>query len=201
VGFGFAVHAPLVTLAGRFQDVKGHHVFLDMARRILDTRSDVQFAVAGDNAFGVAADAAYQQRVLSIAASDPALAKSVRFLGFVSRCDELLAASDVVVCSSRFESFGMVHIEAMASGVPVVSTNVGGPAETIVDGTTGWLVPPDRPDLLADRVRGLLDDPDERRRMGAAGRARVLAHFTLDRYAASMADLFASARRPAITSS
>jgi glycosyltransferase involved in cell wall biosynthesis len=96
--------------------------------------------------------------------------------------ERLLAASDVVVCASRFESFGMVLVEAMASGVPVVSTNVGGPAETIADGETGYLVPPGRPDLIAARVLDLLADADLRQRMGTAGRARAKERFELRRY-------------------
>jgi glycosyltransferase involved in cell wall biosynthesis len=81
----------------------------------------------------------------------------------------------------------MAHLEAMACAVPVVSTNVGGPNETVVDGETGFLVPPRDPDALAQAVRRLLDDPDLRARMGRAGRARVLARFTVGHYSAKVA--------------
>jgi len=66
---------------------------------------------------------------------------------------------------------------------PVVSMDNGGPAETVVDGETGFLVPPDAPDALAERVIALLHDPALRARLGAAGRARVLAHYTAAGYA------------------
>jgi glycosyltransferase involved in cell wall biosynthesis len=82
----------------------------------------------------------------------------------------------------------------MASAVPVVSTNVGGPAETIVDGETGFLVPPNRPDLLAERVVHLLERDELRRRMGDAGRDRVLRLYSVRRYAEAMTSLFERAR-------
>jgi glycosyltransferase involved in cell wall biosynthesis len=175
--------APLVTLIGRFQNVKGQDVFLDAAGRIAQKRPDARFAMAGENVFGARKDEAFKRRVLSIAESDPILRERVSFLGWIPQSEKLLAASDVVVCSSFFESFGMALVEAMASGVPVVSTNVGGPAETIVDGTTGYLVPPVRPDLIAECVLSLLADEGLRRRMGAAGRERALRYFSLKQYA------------------
>jgi len=98
----------------------------------------------------------------------------------------------VIVCPSRFESLGMVHLESMAMARPVVSMNNGGPAETVVDGETGYLVPPEDPDALADRVVALLRDPRLRARMGEAGRARVLAHFTAAGYAAQFSQLVES---------
>jgi glycosyltransferase involved in cell wall biosynthesis len=70
-----------------------------------------------------------------------------------------------------------------------VSTNNGGPAETVMDGVTGCLVPPEDPDALADRVLALLRDPVLRQRMGQAGRAHVLANFTASAYAAQISSL------------
>jgi glycosyltransferase involved in cell wall biosynthesis len=86
----------------------------------------------------------------------------------------------------------MVHLESMAMARPIVSMNNGGPAETVVDGETGYLIPPDELDALADRVVALLGDPARRERMGAAGRARVLAHFTAAGYAAQFSQLVES---------
>lgn len=187
--FGLPPETPVVTLVARFQDVKGHDIFLDMASRVRCVNPRTCFVVAGENVFGGSAEEAYKRRVLAMAAGDPVLREAVRFPGWVSRPQDLFAASDVVVCSSRFESFGMTIVEAMASGVPVVSTNVGGPAEIVEDGVTGYLVPPGRSDLLAARVAELLDDPDRRRAFGEAGRRRVLERFTVERYAAAATDL------------
>ena len=180
---GFAPDAPLVALLARFQTVKGHDVFLRASRLIAQRDPSVRFVVAGGNAFGRRADEAFQRRVMAQAEADPLIHDRVRFTGWLPQSNRLLAASDVVVGSSRFESFGMSVVEAMASGVPVVSTNVGGPAETLVEGETGYLVPPGRADRIAERVLALLGDAPLRQRLGSAGRARVVERFGLARYA------------------
>lgn len=182
---GLPLQAPLVTMIARFQNVKGHDVFLNACRLIAQDHPKTRFVIAGENVFDVSADEDFKRLVLAHANSDPALRERVSFAGWVSQPEELLGASDVLVSSSHFESFGMVQIEAMACGVPVVSTEVGGPAETIVDGVTGYLVPPRRPDLIAGRVRELLDSDRLRDRMGLAGRQRVVEKFSLDKYVES----------------
>jgi glycosyltransferase involved in cell wall biosynthesis len=97
----------------------------------------------------------------------------VEFLGAVERqrVPELLRSAAVVVCCPWYEPFGLVAIEAMACGVPVVATATGGLAESIVDGVTGVLVPPRRPAAIAAAINGLLDD-DVRRRLMATNAAR-----------------------------
>ena len=186
---GVGADVPLVGMIARFQRVKGHDVFLEMAAHVLAEMPQVHFVVAGENVFGVARDEAYKRAVLRRARSDPQLRAAVHYLGFWPDAREVLAAADVLVCPSRFESFGMVHLEAMAMARPVVSMNNGGPAETVRDGVTGFLVPPEAPRALADKVLALLRDPALRERMGRAGRAHVLAHFTAAGYARQFADV------------
>jgi glycosyltransferase involved in cell wall biosynthesis len=77
----------------------------------------------------------------------------------------------------------------MAMARPVVSMNNGGPAETVIDGETGYLVPPEDSDALANRVLTLLRDPALRARMGQAGRAHVLANFSAAAYAGRISQL------------
>jgi rhamnosyl/mannosyltransferase len=110
------------------------------------------------------------------------LGERVEFLGQVP--DEALPAlyrsADVLVLpsTSRAEAFGMVLLEAMASGLPCVTTEVGsGTSYVVQDGVTGLVVPPRDPAALASALACLAADPAERARMGAAGRARVLAEF------------------------
>jgi len=164
--------APLVVLVARFQDVKGHDVFQAMARQVALQIPAARFIVAGENT-QTSADNAYKTRILEAAQTDPLLRTRLKYLGFRADVERVLAAADVVVCSSQFESYGMVNVEAMASGKPVVSTNRGGPAETVIDGETGFLVSPGDAAGLARHVIDLLRDPDLRARLGAAGRARA----------------------------
>src|SRR5581483_5665818 len=107
------------------------------------------------------------------------LRAAVVFCGFRRDVPRVLRASDILVCPSAFETYGMANIEAMACGIPVVSTNVGGPRETIVDGETGFLVPPNEPGMLAARVIELLGSAERRCQMGHKGRQRVLERYDL----------------------
>jgi glycogen synthase len=91
--------------------------------------------------------------------------------------------ASVFACPSIYEPFGIINLEAMACETPVVACAVGGIKEVVVDGETGFLVPPEDPDKLAAAISKVLDDPQLAARMGKAGRARVLDQFTWDRIA------------------
>jgi glycosyltransferase involved in cell wall biosynthesis len=110
----------------------------------------------------------------------------VYFLGRVERTEvpKLLRSADIVVCTPWYEPFGMVPLEAMACGVPVVASAVGGMIDTVVHGATGIHVPPRRPDVLALAVRNLLGDSVRREAYGIAGMDRARARYGLDRIAA-----------------
>ena len=114
------------------------------------------------------------------------VADRVRFTGGVPsrQVPPLLRGSDVVLCPADYEPFGIVPLEAMACGVPVVASAVGGQLDTVADPGTGRLVPPRDPRALARAVADLLARPEARRACGAAGRRRVLRRYTWDRVAA-----------------
>jgi glycosyltransferase involved in cell wall biosynthesis len=97
------------------------------------------------------------------------------------------ATADLFTLPSRMENFPLVLLEAMASGLPVAATAVGGVPELVVHGETGLLVPPNDPDALADAINDLLDDPEEMEEMGARGRQLVSDHYTWDRVAERIA--------------
>ena len=91
---------------------------------------------------------------------------------------QLYSHAAVFCCPSVYEPFGIINLEAMACETPVVASAVGGILEVVVDGETGILVPPAKPDALAAALTRLLNDPEARRRMGQAGRKRVEAQFS-----------------------
>jgi glycogen synthase len=98
--------------------------------------------------------------------------------------------ASVFACPSIYEPFGIINLEAMACETPVVACAVGGIKEVVVDGETGFLVPPEDPDKLAAAISKVLDDPQLAARMGKAGRARVLDQFTWDRIAEKTISLY-----------
>jgi glycosyltransferase involved in cell wall biosynthesis len=113
------------------------------------------------------------------------LADRVRFLGRIphDRVPELIRSADVVVSVPAYEPFGIVPVEAMGCGVPVIASAVGGHLSTVVDGQTGLLVPPGDPEALAGRLRGLFSDRYRRARLGVAGAERAQRFYSWGRVA------------------
>jgi glycosyltransferase involved in cell wall biosynthesis len=102
----------------------------------------------------------------------------------------LLRSADAVVCVPWYEPFGIVPLEAMACGVPVVASAVGGQTDSVVHGVTGVHVPPREPRALAAALRALLADPARRAELGAAGAARARRRYGFDRIARSTRDIY-----------
>jgi D-inositol-3-phosphate glycosyltransferase len=125
-------------------------------------------------------------RLRAIAAAE-GVADRVHFVGRVAPAEMpgLMRSADVVACLPAYEPFGLVPLEAMACGRPVVAARVGGLADTVVDGHTGLHVPPGDADAAARAIGALLADPARAARLGRAGRARAQARYGWDRIAAA----------------
>jgi glycosyltransferase involved in cell wall biosynthesis len=115
---------------------------------------------------------------------------SVRFHGLVDDLRDRLLELDVFVLATRAENLPVAILEAMAIGLPVVATRVGGIPELVVDGETGYLVDPDDPGALGRALDAVISDPVRHRQMGEAGAARVAAHFEAQAVAARMVRLY-----------
>jgi glycosyltransferase involved in cell wall biosynthesis len=117
------------------------------------------------------------------------LGDRLRLLGYRTDIPALLAAADLFTLPSRFEGLPMSVIEAMLTGLPVVASNVRGPAEQVIDDVTGIAVPPGDPAALAAALARLARDPDLRARMGQAGRQRALDRYDEAKVLARTLDL------------
>ena len=178
----------LVTMAARLLYDKGLSEFAQAARIVMTHRPVVQFIVAG------AADPGNRECASEDDLSRWSTEYGVRFIGHQDDMPAVLAASDIVALSSYSEGVPRVLLEASAMGRPIVATQLPGIIDTVEDGVTGVLVPPRDSEALADAILELVDDPDLRRRYGAAGRKKAEREFddvaVADRYITEYARLW-----------
>jgi D-inositol-3-phosphate glycosyltransferase len=169
-----------VLCIGRLVPRKG----FDTVIRALAAVPDAELVIAGGPAADELAGDPEAERLRRLAERF-GVADRVRLVGAVPRPDmpALLRSADLVVCTPWYEPFGIVPLEAMACGVPVVASAVGGFLDTVVDGATGTLVPPRRPDRLAAAMRKLLAEPFWREAYGTAGVDRARSRYSWDRIA------------------
>lgn len=176
---------PLVLLPGRLTRWKGQSVLIEAMARL--QRRDLRCIILGSDQ----GRSSYRRELESLIVA--------RHLGgivrLIERADDLPAAymlSDVVVSASiEPEAFGRVLVEAQALGRPVIGTDHGGARETVVDGETGWLVPPGDPDALAGALdRAIRLTPSQRMSIAKQGRAHVGAHFSRDIMCAKTLDVY-----------
>jgi len=163
--------AKLVVSAGRLSPEKGHAYLIEAVAQLVKDKIDAIFAFCGD---GVCRDE------LGALAERKGVAGICRFLGFRHDLKDIFHAMDLLVLPSLTEGLPNVVLEAFACGKPVVATSVGGVPEVVRDGVNGILVPPRRPDLLAEAILHRLRNPEESRRMGMRGREIVAEEFTFE---------------------
>ncbi len=157
-----------------------------------------EVVIAGGPAQADLADHEEARRLMGLAEA-AGVADRVELRGRVDRADlpALLRSADAVLCVPWYEPFGIVALEAMACGVPVVATAVGGLVDTVVDGVTGIHVPPRSPQHLAAALRSLLEEPVLRRRLGTAGARRARRRYGWNRVARSTLSVYGELLCPA----
>ena len=162
---------PVLIVTSRLHESKGHAHLLAAFEPIAAGHPSAALVVVGDGKLRGALEEDARRR---------GIAGRVRFTGLRSDVEDLLPAADLFVLPSLLEGLPNAVLEAMASGLPVVATDVDGVGEAVIDGVTGTLVPPADSGALGAAIEDLLADPARRRSLGAAGRARVREHFTLE---------------------
>lgn len=163
----------------------------DVLARFPGAKLKAAGAWTSDPETGVTADEAH--RVADQLVSEGGLADAVDFLGPVGPAvrDRLLEQGDVFVLPTTWpEAQPLSILEAMAAGCVVIATAQGAIAETVIDGTTGFVIPPQRPDVLAARILALAEDPELRCRMAQAARERYETLYTAQRYTNRLASVF-----------
>jgi glycosyltransferase involved in cell wall biosynthesis len=170
--FGIGADAPVVGFVGRLAWEKGPDVFLRTALSIRAQRPDARFIVVGDGAM-------LEQLQTFVRRFE--LARSVHFAGTRDDMPAVFNELDVLVLTSRSEAMPLALMEAMACGLPIVATKVGGVPDLVAHGVTGWIAPEGDYEALAAQVVDLLDEPGLRAAVGEAGRRRAVERFGLDR--------------------
>ncbi len=163
---------PRLAIVGRLIPIKGHEVLFRALARARERLSGLELDVAGDGPL---------EHELRATVARLGLADAITFLGRVAPVAPVLERAQLVVVPSFGEGFGMVALEAMERGRPVIASAVGGLPEIVDDGRTGVLVPPGDVEALSEAIVGLAGDSARAAAMGAAGRARALGEFSQER--------------------
>jgi len=157
-----------IGIVGRLDPIKGHSDFLSAAEMIHEKYPETFFLVVGDGEL---------RQKLENEARERGLVGSIAFMGHCQEVMPVISLLDVFVSCSYSEGLPMAHAEAMAQGIPVVATSVGGVPEIVEDGVSGVLVSPGHPDEIAAAVTGILADDELRNRLAEEGRRRCQDKF------------------------
>jgi len=179
--FSVPEETKLVGIVARLVPIKNHVCFLEAARLVLAHYDNVRFMIVGDGEL---------RSTLEHKARDLGIEDRVIFMGFQNNLQKIYAGLDIIALSSYNEGLPVALIEAMAAGKPVISTDVGGVVDLILDGDNGLLVPSNDPKSLAEATLYLLEHPERRKMMGVAGRKKVYPHFDKKRLVRDIDNLY-----------
>ena len=176
-----AVGTPVITIVGRLTAIKQHELFLRVARKVHDSCSTALFVIVGDGE---------RRGELEAMARELGLAEHVRFLGWRKDLAVVYGATDVCALTSRNEGTPVAVIEALAAGVPVVSTDVGGVRDVLDDPMLGAVAPDHDVDALATNVLSMLSPEMHTPEKMAARRRSATARYGSDRLVSDIAALY-----------
>jgi glycosyltransferase involved in cell wall biosynthesis len=168
---------PTIGMVARLAPQKGHRVLFDALPTVIARLPNLRVEVVGHEHLT-------STKELETYAQELGVGRHVSFLGFRDDLPELLAGWDVLALPSLWEGFGLVLLEAMAAGLPVVASRVGPIPEIVVHAETGLLVEPGEPEPLASALLELLEKPESAAELGIRGRRRVVERFSLERMVA-----------------
>ena len=179
--------APLIGIVGRLQPWKGHDTFIRAVSLLRKGGVPAHGLIVGGDAHG--RSPGYRE-ALERLVDELALSGEVTFTGHVPDANRYIAVMDVMISASSTEPFGLVILEAMALGTPVVAVDGAGPSEIIEPGKTGVLVPTNDEHALANAVGALVDDPARRREIADAARQHFATRFTAARATEQFVEIF-----------
>ena len=172
--YGICANAPVVVCVARLEQEKDIPSLIEAMKSLARTNPELRCIIVGEGS---------QRRDLERRIETVNLKDRVLLAGFRKDAMAVINAGDVFVLPSPAEPFGLVVLEAMALGKPVVAIMNGGPAEIVIDGITGLLVPESEPSALASAIRRLIEAPEERAKMGSSGKRRIDECFSARRMA------------------
>ncbi len=178
---GMSSGTPVVGIVARLDPIKNHAMLLHAFTQVLQHKPDAHLLIVGDGP--------EEQRLKSLTES-LRIADNVMFLGARRDVPELLHLFDVFALSSFSEGTSVTLLEAMAVGLPVVATRVGGNPEVVEDQVTGYLVPNEHREEMAEKLLKLLQNRELCQKMGTAGQQRAYAKFSLEKMVTTYTDLY-----------
>lgn len=184
--FGLPKHCPVAGIVAALRPEKNHELFLEAAALVRRQMPEAHFLIVGDG---------LRRSELELRSDQLGLSSAVHFVGTRPDIPEMLALLDVFLLTSHMEANPVSILEALASEKPVVATRVGSVPETVLEGQTGYLVPPGDAAALAARVVELLSDSERAQAMGRAGREQVLLNWSVQRMVEGYQDLIAGLYR------
>src|SRR6267154_5222684 len=172
---------PLVAVVANLWPVKGHRILVEAVAAVHARRPEVRFALVGDGS---------ERPFLESRIAELGLEDAVEILGTRYDVPAILARADAACLPSLAEGLPNAVMEAMAAGLPVVATAVGGTPELVIPGETGLLAPPGAAKELAEALLEVLADPDSGRKMGARGRRLIAREYSLDALACAHGEMY-----------